>query len=74
MAVLWSPYKHMVDKPNVKYVVNIHGLVAVHVGDVLDVGLAHHVLVRLPRHHHHPQLPTLQGGNIMISFGFGHER
>lgn len=34
------------------------GLVPVYIGDVLDVGLADHVLIRRRRHHHHPQVAT----------------
>ena len=41
-------------------------LVAVHVCDVLDVGLADHVLVGGGGDHHHPQLTTLKEGKVEV--------
>lgn len=38
-----------------------HGLIAMDIAHVLDIGLTHHVLVGRGADHHHPQIPALDG-------------
>ena len=50
--------EHQVED-EVQHELPAHGLVPVHVGHILDVGLAHHVLVGRPGDHHDPELAAL---------------